>query len=782
MFFDILKHDIKRKKTMNIIVLLFVILAVTFISSSVNNLLAITNSLENFFDKSGVSDFITFEIGNSTPSAKEVAKNTDGVTEIKTEDCIFVTKCEFGQEEIKNSIIIDSLKNSIQTFFDQNNMEISQVNDGEIYVPQTILDDKKADIGDSITLTVNDISKTFTVKGVLKDAILGSRFVGVKRLLVSDSDYQSFEKTDKANLQKMEINFIKTNNSPALKKNLVVCDSILNADDRSLFYYTYVMEMIVAGVLLVVSVCLIVISLVILSFTVSFTLSEEFRQIGIMQAIGIPDRKIRFIYMVKYLAISVVGAVVGLILSFPFGNMLLLRVSGSIVMTYSNGALLGVLCAFVVVAAILLFCWVSTRRVKKFTPVDAIRNGSTGENYKKKRIIHFNAKPVRPVLFMAVNDVLSGIKHFLIMLLTFFVGISMIMVCLNVSSTLQSEKLLGWINMRECDAAIATTSSSNYMVPNGREKLKQEIEELESVLEEKGWKADCFTEVATNVILTKGDTKVKTTGIEGINTDTDRYAYIEGTAPQNKNEIAITRITAEKLNVNIGDTVTLQINDEEKDCMITAIYQTMMFMGDSIRLYPNQSYGFEKLVGLFGIQIDFSDNPSDSEIERRIQALEDIYPDDKIMTAAEYADDCVEGTGDVVQGVSNMILLVVILIDILVAVLMEKSFLTKERGEIAMLKAIGFKNSSIMVWQALRIGIIMLLAVLLSIIFANPIGQLTTSGIFKMMGAENIIFDTDILKTYVIYPIIVFTATVFSVFISALSIRNISSNEINSIE
>ena len=80
MFFDILKHDIKRKKTMNIIVLLFVILAVTFISSSVNNLLAITNSLENFFDKSGVSDFITFEIGNSTPSAKEVAKNTDGVT------------------------------------------------------------------------------------------------------------------------------------------------------------------------------------------------------------------------------------------------------------------------------------------------------------------------------------------------------------------------------------------------------------------------------------------------------------------------------------------------------------------------------------------------------------------------------------------------------------------------------------------------------------------------------------------------------------------------------
>ncbi len=41
MFFDILKRDLKRKKTMNVIVLLFVILSVMFISSSVTNLTAV---------------------------------------------------------------------------------------------------------------------------------------------------------------------------------------------------------------------------------------------------------------------------------------------------------------------------------------------------------------------------------------------------------------------------------------------------------------------------------------------------------------------------------------------------------------------------------------------------------------------------------------------------------------------------------------------------------------------------------------------------------------------
>ncbi len=38
MFLRILKKDIKRKKNMNIILLIFVILAVTFMASSANNL------------------------------------------------------------------------------------------------------------------------------------------------------------------------------------------------------------------------------------------------------------------------------------------------------------------------------------------------------------------------------------------------------------------------------------------------------------------------------------------------------------------------------------------------------------------------------------------------------------------------------------------------------------------------------------------------------------------------------------------------------------------------
>ena len=159
-----------------------------------------------------------------------------------------------------------------------------------------------------------------------------------------------------------------------------------------------------------------------------------------------------------------------------------------------------------------------------------------------------------------------------------------------------------------------------------------------------------------------------------------------------------------------------------------------------------------------------------------------MYPDDKVMTSGEYVDYCVGGVGGVMDGVSVLLLPIIILIDILVAVLMEKSFLTKERGEIAMLKAIGFKTRSIILWQTIRVAIVMIMAALLSIALSDPIGKLSTGGLFHMMGAKNVIFDTNVLQTCVIFPLIILAATVFSVFLTALSVRKVSSNEINSVE
>ena len=104
MFFDILKRDLKRKKTMNVIILLFVILSVMFISSSVMNLTAVTGSLDSFFDKAGVGDYVVFERSGGTVKAADAVKNAEGVTDFKQEECIFLSGHKFvGRAKEKDS-------------------------------------------------------------------------------------------------------------------------------------------------------------------------------------------------------------------------------------------------------------------------------------------------------------------------------------------------------------------------------------------------------------------------------------------------------------------------------------------------------------------------------------------------------------------------------------------------------------------------------------------------------------------------------------------------------
>lgn len=56
MYLQILKKDLKRKKTMNLILLIFIILAATFIASSANNMVTVTTALDSYFEKAEVPD------------------------------------------------------------------------------------------------------------------------------------------------------------------------------------------------------------------------------------------------------------------------------------------------------------------------------------------------------------------------------------------------------------------------------------------------------------------------------------------------------------------------------------------------------------------------------------------------------------------------------------------------------------------------------------------------------------------------------------------------------
>lgn len=74
--------------------------------------------------------------------------------------------------------------------------------------------------------------------------------------------------------------------------------------------------------------------------------------------------------------------------------------------------------------------------------------------------------------------------------------------------------------------------------------------------------------------------------------------------------------------------------------------------------------------------------------------------------AGEYIDDMIGGISSIINGIKMLVIIIVLLISVLIVVLMERSFISKEKSEIALLKAIGFKNNTVICWHVLRIFIV----------------------------------------------------------------------------
>ena len=98
MYLNILKRDLKRKKTMNVILLIFVILSAMFMASSVNNIIAVTSGLDTFFEQSGMADHYVLALDDENDSLDKALDKLDSTTEYKREDIFYSLGSNVGSK------------------------------------------------------------------------------------------------------------------------------------------------------------------------------------------------------------------------------------------------------------------------------------------------------------------------------------------------------------------------------------------------------------------------------------------------------------------------------------------------------------------------------------------------------------------------------------------------------------------------------------------------------------------------------------------------------------
>ena len=141
------------------------------------------------------------------------------------------------------------------------------------------------------------------------------------------------------------------------------------------------------------------------------------------------------------------------------------------------------------------------------------------------------------------------------------------------------------------------------------------------------------------------------------------------------------------------------------------------------------------------------------------------------------------GVVDTLTAVKLFVTILTIVLTSLITVLMERSFIAKEKGEIALMKAIGTRNGKIYTYHVMRFLFVGMIVVIISEICAMPLTTLCIDPIFKMMGMELAVeYVIDPIEMYIVFPFVILATTTISAFFTSLYTRKIKSSDTANIE
>ncbi len=791
MYLQILKKDLKRKKAMNVILLVFIILASMFVSSGVNNIISVTTALDDYLEMADAPDYFAMIMNKSGGiDTSGILNSADSVESFSKEKVLLMVSNNITfEDESKtvssiNPILLQSDGDISMNYILDGGGILQSVKSGEFYMTAGAAEDMGLEIGDKMTVKLGGVSCVFTFAGGFRDAVLGSTGIAMQRYIISAGDFEKFLSAE--NVEQFyggELVYIRASDIEKLISEIKpLIDSAFYAGDKALVKFSYVFDMMVVGVLLVVSLVLVAVALVILRFTIAFTLSEEFREIGVMKAIGIRSLKIRGLYLVKYAALSVIGTMAGLALSFPFGELLVSAAPSSIIISNQNAAVSNVICAGCMVGVIMLFCYSCTGKVGKMSPIDAVRNGQTGERFRKKSMMSLGKSKLPAAPFLALNDCLSSPKRFGIITFAFFLCLSLLLVLSTTVSTAKGGTLFSIFGLADFDIS-AKGEVMELMPENGHEKLKEYLLDMEETLARNGMPARCMQEMTFRLPVSHGENESGITIYQGTGTTVDMYEYIEGTPPQSVGEAALTRLSADRLKADIGDTITMKTIDGDKELMITAIFQSMSNMGEGVRLHEDEEIDYIQAQSALFTQIKFTDAPDQKEIARRKEKIRKLYPElDDVSNRAESISTLLKVV-DTIDAVKQMVVVLTFILAVLITMLMERSFIVKEQGETALMKAIGIRNGKIYAYHTLRFAFVGCMTVIASELFALPLTHLFIDPIFRMMGSARALdYVINPFEMFLAFPLVILTATAVSAFLTSLYTKTITALDTANIE
>ena len=469
------------------------------------------------------------------------------------------------------------------------------------------------------------------------------------------------------------------------------------------------MAAMIAVLMVAFTIIIGIVSILVIRFRIKNTIEEDMPNIGSLMSIGYTSRQITASIVAQYGSVVLLSVVVGIlpaVLLLPSISRVFATLSG---MYWQPGFMPGpvVITVVVLTLLVLIFTRLSAGGIKKIAPVLALRGGLTTHSFKRNPLpLEKSFLPVN--VSLAFKSVLQGLRQstmmFSILLAVSFTAIVALVIFYNSAINITAfEQVPG---IERANAMIAFTPAQDNL------PFQEEV--------------NAHVDVRDSQFFDGRNTTVSGT-FSGL-TVMDDYSrrvtqnIFDGVFPRYANEVALTWLLAEELEVAVGDLVYL--GDDELAFLVTGL-----------------ASGFE--MGQFGAYITYDGMRALSADFTRTILMVYLYPgvDAAIFVQevedrfADYIFLAIDGDEQFARGVSGfadimslvgvVILILSACIIMLVLYFVISSTIVRKHRDLGIQKAIGYTTVNLMNQISLAFSFPILLGaaagVVLGIAAVNPL-------------------------------------------------------------
>lgn len=770
--FRILRRDAVRNRVIMVVIFALVAMSAFLLSSGAGLIIELKTSLDALFDRSMVPHVVQMHAGDlNRGDVEEWAAGNPlvdqyQIVEMITVDGSHLVLGEWDSAE-DNGVMDISFVVQNQRFdflLDRDNQPMFPAA-GQIGVPLYYREARDLAVGDRVRIDTGSFFRDFRIAGFVRDSQMNPSVVHSKRFLVHESDYAALR--DHLPDTEHLIEFRLTDGSRTGEFSAAYSDAGLpdrgpSVDHRLFRVLNALTDGMVAAVIIVLSLLLMLIAVLCLRFTIVATIEEDYREIGVMKAIGMGRRDIRRIYLIKYIALGGFASLFGYLASLAASRALTFNIASflgtadtPLVLQSIPPAAALMVCAMVVGSAALIL-----RRVHRISAVAALRSGAVEGRLRRAAVLPLRiGRRLAVNVVLGIRDVAQRPRLFALVVGIFAVCSAIILVPLHFHSTMNDPSLIAYMGIGSSDIRIDLRQTD--LVGTRFEEM------VATVAADPGIERFSPMVTARFSLIHENGTH-ETIAVETGDFSRFPLEFSSGSAPRGENEIALSFLNARDLDRQPGDSLQLLVDGRERPMKVSGIYQDVTNGGRTAKApIPFD----EETVLWYSLSADFRPGV---DVARKTAEYSRLFHPARITDLDGYIDETLGHTIAQLARVVAAAIGIGLVVAILITSLFLKMLVIKDTSRIAIMKSVGFSLQHIRLQYQSMALVLLAIGVVAGTVLSNTLGQQVVGVLWSFMGAAQIRFVIHPLQAYLLLPLLLATAVGLTTVVSISRIRNTS--------